>query len=63
MIDGAVSVTLAASIGVAAMPEHGRTAEELLRAADQGAYAAKNAGREYEKLIGDIITMAVARYF
>jgi D-alanine-D-alanine ligase len=27
------------------------------------AIAAKNAGREYEKLIGDIITLAVARYF
>jgi diguanylate cyclase (GGDEF)-like protein len=33
------------SIGVAAYPEHGTTAEALLRAADQALYAAKEAGR------------------
>ena len=45
VIDGTTSVTTGASIGVAAFPEHGRTPEELLRSADQAAYAAKNAGK------------------
>jgi diguanylate cyclase (GGDEF)-like protein len=33
------------SVGVAAFPEHGQTAAELLRAADMALYAAKSAGR------------------
>jgi len=45
VIDGAVRVRLTASIGVAALPDHGRSSEELLRAADQAAYAAKHAGK------------------
>lgn len=45
VIEGAVSVTLTASIGVAALPEHGRTADQLIRSADQAAYAAKHAGK------------------
>lgn len=32
--------------GVAAFPEHGSTAEELLRAADQALYQAKALGRD-----------------
>lgn len=36
---------LTVSIGVAAFPEHGRTPEALLRAADAAMYAAKRAGR------------------
>ncbi|HEY3122931.1 MAG TPA: GGDEF domain-containing protein [Thermoanaerobaculia bacterium] len=38
------SMTLSA--GVAALPEHGSTAPELLRAADDAMYAAKQAGRD-----------------
>jgi diguanylate cyclase (GGDEF)-like protein/PAS domain S-box-containing protein len=38
------SVTL--SIGVAAFPEHGSTAEEILRAADQCLYQSKSDGRD-----------------
>jgi len=38
-------VTVSASIGVAVAPLHGRTREELVRAADQAAYAAKHAGK------------------
>lgn len=34
-----------ASFGVAAFPEHGRTAEALIRAADKALYEAKHAGR------------------
>ncbi|HUK06075.1 MAG TPA: GGDEF domain-containing protein, partial [Burkholderiales bacterium] len=34
------------SVGVAAYPAHGRTASELLRAADAAMYAAKRQGRD-----------------
>lgn len=37
--------TMTVSAGVAAAPEHGSTTEELLRAADEALYAAKQAGR------------------
>jgi len=33
------------SVGIAAYPEHGRTAEELLRAADSALFQAKRDGR------------------
>jgi diguanylate cyclase (GGDEF)-like protein len=39
---GAVTV----SFGVAAFPEHGPTAEAVIRAADLALYRAKNAGRD-----------------
>ncbi len=41
--DNSYSVTV--SIGVAAYPKHGTTVEDLIRAADQGLYAAKHEGR------------------
>ena len=41
--DQALSATL--SVGVASFPDHGATRDELIRAADQALYAAKNAGR------------------
>ncbi len=34
------------SVGIAHMPEHGATGKELLRAADEALYSAKNAGRD-----------------
>jgi diguanylate cyclase (GGDEF)-like protein len=42
------------SAGIAYMPEHGTTKNELMRAADEALYAAKNDGRDrivvYEKV-------------
>jgi diguanylate cyclase (GGDEF)-like protein len=38
-------IELHASIGIATAPEHGRTPEALMRAADAALYAAKDAGR------------------
>ncbi|WP_433298302.1 diguanylate cyclase [Actinoplanes sp. CA-030573] len=45
---GAVPITV--SIGVAVFPEHGADAQEVLRAADDALYAAKNAGRDTYRL-------------
>jgi diguanylate cyclase (GGDEF)-like protein/PAS domain S-box-containing protein len=41
---------IASSIGIALYPEHGNTAEELLRNADDAMYAAKEAGRDRVQL-------------
>ena len=42
---GVFNLTTTISMGVAVYPEHGRTKEELLRAADRAMYIAKNTGR------------------
>jgi diguanylate cyclase (GGDEF)-like protein len=42
---GAETVRIDATIGVALFPHHGRTADELIRAADMAMYAAKGGGR------------------
>jgi len=42
---GQLMATTTISAGVAAAPEHGTTAEVLMRAADDALYAAKDAGR------------------
>jgi len=44
-VEGAVRVSITASFGVAAFPEHGLDAELLLGAADDALYGAKLAGR------------------
>lgn len=44
MIDGEVSM-IGVSIGVALFPDHGQTADDLLRNADSALYRAKHAGR------------------
>jgi diguanylate cyclase (GGDEF)-like protein len=38
--------TATVSIGIAQAPEHGHSADGLLRAADEALYAAKQAGRD-----------------
>jgi diguanylate cyclase (GGDEF)-like protein len=43
--DGTVLPPVTVSVGAALFPEHGRTATELLRAADDAMYAAKDGGR------------------
>jgi diguanylate cyclase (GGDEF)-like protein len=50
--DGQVLGPITVSLGVAAFPEHGRTAEVVLRAADQALYRAKAAGR-HRVLVAD----------
>jgi diguanylate cyclase (GGDEF)-like protein len=45
IVEGPISISLTASVGVAALPEHGESLKELLRQADQAAYAAKHAGK------------------
>ena len=42
---GVFTLTTTISMGVATYPEHGKTKEELLRAADRAMYIAKNSGR------------------
>ena len=43
---GASGADVTVSAGVAAFPDHGRTASEILRAADAALYVAKTAGRD-----------------
>jgi diguanylate cyclase (GGDEF)-like protein len=40
-----LSATVECSIGIASFPEHGRTEQELMSAADTAMYAAKESGR------------------
>ncbi|MFN2366909.1 MAG: GGDEF domain-containing protein, partial [Desulfurivibrionaceae bacterium] len=40
-----LSLRITVSIGVAAFPQHGKTAEAVVAAADQALYEAKNSGR------------------
>lgn len=44
--DEMVLPRLTVSIGIALYPEHGETTENVIRAADQALYAAKEAGRD-----------------
>jgi len=43
---GGATISITASFGVAACPEHGTDRDALLRAADQALYRAKNSGRD-----------------
>jgi two-component system cell cycle response regulator len=43
-------IRISVSIGVAVFPEHGVTAEQVLEAADDALYAAKNGGRDTYRL-------------
>ena len=42
----AQTLSITISLGVASFPEHGQTAQEALRAADQALYQAKRSGRD-----------------
>jgi diguanylate cyclase (GGDEF)-like protein/PAS domain S-box-containing protein len=44
-LNGSDDLSTTVSIGVAAYPRHGTTADQLIHAADQGLYAAKQSGR------------------
>lgn len=43
-------IAISVSIGIAVFPEHGDSAQEVLDAADEALYAAKNAGRDTYRL-------------
>ncbi|GIE83604.1 diguanylate cyclase [Actinoplanes regularis] len=43
-------ISISVSIGIAVFPEHGENAQEVLDAADEALYAAKNAGRDTYRL-------------
>lgn len=45
LVDRDVPIRVGASVGVAALPLHARTREDLIRAADQASYGAKHAGK------------------
>lgn len=49
--DGVELPKVTASIGVAVFPDHGYTADDLLRSADKALYRAKNAGRDRVVLV------------
>jgi diguanylate cyclase (GGDEF)-like protein len=52
LLDGGVDLPqVTVSIGVAVFPDHGYTADELLRSADKALYRAKNAGRDRVVLV------------
>ena len=51
-----LQVTL--SIGIASYPEHGKSAEELIRCADRALYRAKSEGRNRVVLFGTETTIA-----
>jgi diguanylate cyclase (GGDEF)-like protein len=43
---GSTSITVTVSIGAAALPDHGTTPADLIRAADEAMYAVKGSGRD-----------------
>ena len=50
---GDATIRATTSLGVAALPRHARTRDELIAAADQAAYAAKDAGKDCVRPSGD----------
>lgn len=50
LLDGLVTVRIGASIGVAIFPEHGRTRNDLINAADAAMYRAKRSGKNHALL-------------
>jgi diguanylate cyclase (GGDEF)-like protein len=50
--EGRILQAASVSIGVAQWPDHGRTSEELLKAADSALYSAKRGGRDQMSLSG-----------
>jgi len=57
---GDATIRTTTSLGVAALPRHARTRDELIAAADQAAYAAKDAGKDCVRPSGDPPRLALA---
>ena len=55
-----ISVSISVSIGIAVYPEHGGTVQQVLDAADDALYAAKNAGRNTCRVLVDTTPQAEA---
>jgi diguanylate cyclase (GGDEF)-like protein len=51
-------IRISVSIGIAVFPEHGSTAQQVLDAADDALYAAKNSGRDTYRL-AEVVSAAV----
>ncbi|MCZ8075131.1 MAG: GGDEF domain-containing phosphodiesterase, partial [Paucibacter sp.] len=61
-LEGRDPVSVSASVGIAQFPEHGRTADALIQAADAAMYEAKSAGRNRcEVFSAQLSDKAVAR--
>ncbi|WP_054763431.1 putative bifunctional diguanylate cyclase/phosphodiesterase [Methylomonas koyamae] len=56
-----VEVRIGVSIGISLFPEHGRTAEELMKQADAALYRAKDEGRGNFKYFSEELTEAAKR--
>ena len=50
---GDATIRATTSLGVAVLPRHARTRDELIAAADQAAYAAKDAGKDCVRPSGE----------
>jgi diguanylate cyclase (GGDEF)-like protein len=55
-----LNLSLSCSIGVACLPDHAGTAEELVEAADQAAYAAKAAGKNCVRIFNAVANPSTA---
>jgi len=56
---GDATIRATTSLGVAVLPWHARTRDALIAAADQAAYAAKDAGKDCVRASGDSSRLAL----
>ncbi len=61
IVIGGETVVVGGTIGIALFPHHGRSADELIRAADMAMYAAKQDGRDRVRLYDPALADQVAK--